>query len=419
MMATLTRRQLRPGSPVASHPRVGPTCCLLIGLLLLAMCRLPADAASVGADSPTAGISYTNYLEPRVPWSIHVVRIDRRNSAIEFQSAHAGGGAVGLSPLSAQIRQLKPELGAPLAAINGDFYQRDRAYAGDPRGLQIVDGEVISAPAGGVCFWIDALGHPHATNVQSLFEVVWTNGAKPAFGLNGERQPNGLQLYTPSLGHSTHTQGGRELVLERMPGSPWLPLRMAETYTARVREVRDSGDTPLTADVMVLSVGPTLARTLVPLEAGAVVKIVTASSPTLWGAKTALGGGPVLVRGGRRQSIAQPAVESYEVTSMLERHPRTAIGWNQASLFLVEVDGRQRKLSVGMTLDELSAYLVRLGCQEAMNFDGGGSATLWYDGQVRNSPCDGGERPIANSLIIVRRGPGHPPAPASAPSGSK
>jgi exopolysaccharide biosynthesis protein len=42
-----------------------------------------------------------------------------------------------------------------------------------------------------------------------------------------------------------------------------------------------------------------------------------------------------------------------------------------------------------------------LGCKEAMNFDGGGSATLWYDGQVRNSPCDRMEREIANCLVIV------------------
>jgi exopolysaccharide biosynthesis protein len=86
---------------------------------------------------------------------------------------------------------------------------------------------------------------------------------------------------------------------------------------------------------------------------------------------------------------------------MQERHPRAAVGWNDRYLFLVEVDGRQRGLSVGMTLDELARFLARLGCKEAMNFDGGGSATLWYDGQVRNSPCDRMEREIANCLVIV------------------
>jgi exopolysaccharide biosynthesis protein len=75
---------------------------------------------------------------------------------------------------------------------------------------------------------------------------------------------------------------------------------------------------------------------------------------------------------------------------------------------LVQVDGRQPRLSVGMTLEELGATMARLGCEEAMNLDGGGSATFWCDGRIRNSPCDGGERVIANSLVLVRR-PGQTP----------
>jgi exopolysaccharide biosynthesis protein len=48
---------------------------------------------------------------------------------------------------------------------------------------------------------------------------------------------------------------------------------------------------------------------------------------------------------------------------------------------------------------------VELGCQEAMNLDGGGSATLWYNGRVQNRPCDGYERPIANALVILKKTP--------------
>jgi exopolysaccharide biosynthesis protein len=70
------------------------------------------------------------------------------------------------------------------------------------------------------------------------------------------------------------------------------------------------------------------------------------------------------------------------------------------------VDGRQKGVSEGMTLKELAAYLVELGCQEAMNLDGGGSATIWYDGKVRNHPCDGYEREVANSLIVFKKSVG-------------
>jgi exopolysaccharide biosynthesis protein len=93
----------------------------------------------------------------------------------------------------------------------------------------------------------------------------------------------------------------------------------------------------------------------------------------------------------------------YHQHSMEQRHPRAAVGWNQQYFFLVEVDGRQWDLSVGMSLDELSDYLVRLGCEQAMNFDGGGSATLWFAGEVRNSPCERAEREISNCLAIIKR----------------
>jgi exopolysaccharide biosynthesis protein len=56
-----------------------------------------------------------------------------------------------------------------------------------------------------------------------------------------------------------------------------------------------------------------------------------------------------------------------------------------------------------MNYAELTALMRRLGCTEAMNLDGGGSSTLWLGGDVMNSPSDGRERLVANSLIVVSR----------------
>ena len=67
------------------------------------------------------------------------------------------------------------------------------------------------------------------------------------------------------------------------------------------------------------------------------------------------------------------------------------------------VDGRQRS-SVGMTYTELAKYMrEKLGCDEALNLDGGGSATLWVFGHVMNSPSEGRERPAANALVVTRK----------------
>jgi hypothetical protein len=363
--------------------------------------RSGAESFQVPLDS--SGLGYTNYRAAEVPWSIHVVQVARSNTQYEVHSVHAGKGALGLDTLSDQVSSLDSSIGTPVAAINGDFYQRERTYAGAPRGLQVVDGELISGPSAKISFWIDVTGEVHAGNVTSLFHITWPDGNATPFRLNGERPSNGVELYTPAVGRSTRTSGGTELVLERADGSAWLPLRLGKTYTAVVREVLDRGDTPMTPDRLVLSLGPGAVRRLAPVQPGALLGISTATTPALKGVKTALSGGPLLVRNGRRQRIDSGGPENYEFNSMFERHPRAAIGWNENSFFLVEVDGRQRNLSVGMTLDELGSFMAGLGCQEALNFDGGGSATIWFDGEVRNSPCDRAEREIANCLVIAKR----------------
>jgi hypothetical protein len=333
-----------------------------------------------------------------------LVRVDRSNALYEIRSVHAGGSALGLDTLSDQLSLFNGGQATPMAALNGDFYQRDRAYAGAPRGLQVVDGELLSAPSGSVSFWIDALGQAHTTNIDSQFQVIWPDATITPFGLNGERRSDSVEIYTPAAGASTRTRGGRELILGRDQTNRWLPLRLGLTYSARVLEIRDTGNTRLSPDQMVLSVGQNAVRRLPEVRPGDVLRLSTATLPALHGVRAAIGGGPVLVHNGKRQKPPSRAFESgtYEYASMFERHPRAAIGWNDHYFFMVVVDGRQR-LSIGMTLEELSEFLISLGCDEAMNFDGGGSATLWFEGEVRNNPCERAEREIANCLVVVAK----------------
>jgi hypothetical protein len=365
-----------------------------------------ADGQESGEFAP--GIAYTNYRYADVPWSIYVVRMNRADPSLGIRAPHAAGGVGGVSRVSDQMAALRQTGVEPLAGVNGDFYARDRsAYAGDPRGLQIVDGDLISAPIGGVAFWIDADGGLHLTNVVSEFKVTWPDGQSLPFGLNQARTDDAV-LYTPAMGVSTATRGGMEVVLEAADKGQWLPLPVGETLTARVREVRPTGNTRLAPDIMVLSLPPALAGRVQNLAAGGQLKLSTATTPVLRGAISAISGGPVLVRNGVAQRIQIPRGTGgvpYEFRSMVERHPRAAIGWNDRHFFLMQVDGRQRDLSMGMTLEELGKFaLKQLRVTDAMNLDGGVSATLWANGRVRNSPADHGqEKDLANSVAIVRQ----------------
>jgi len=67
------------------------------------------------------------------------------------------------------------------------------------------------------------------------------------------------------------------------------------------------------------------------------------------------------------------------------RYPRAALAVTEERLLLVACDGRTDR-DAGMTLPELGSALVKLGAIDALNLDGGGSASLVYDGRLRNRP---------------------------------
>ncbi|MBI2949358.1 MAG: phosphodiester glycosidase family protein [Verrucomicrobia bacterium] len=366
--------------------------------LALALAASLCTSAAAAPPEAGRGFSYKNDQGRGLPLSVHVLQVDRKRSDLELVTTLSQNEILGLGPLTQQIRTIRGERGRPLAAINGGFFSERGPYAGDPRGLQILDGELVSAPDGDACFWIDTNSQPRIGIVLSQLKVLWPSGSSTPLGLNEDRRMNGAVLYTPRYGSSTYTSGGRELVLERDGQNPWLPLRAGLTYSALVREIRETGNTRLGREIMVLSLAPHLVGRIQIPAAGSTLRLSIATTPDLKGVQTAMGGGPQLVRAGEVQPIAQ----SFFDHRSHQRHPRAAIGWNSKYFFLVAVDGRQPGLSMGMSLLELAAYMAKQGCDEALNLDGGGSVEFWLEGNILNSPCYGYERPTANALVLVQ-----------------
>ena len=362
---------------------------------VLVFCGLAAAQVNPRAEDSKSGYQYQRDEVGDVPWSIQVLKIDRSSLTqhLQFHTTFGNGKSIGLVPLPQQIQSFGQSSGKPIAAINGDYYQNKAPYKGDPKGIQITRGELISAPCDWTCFWMDAEGQPHMGVVKSQLSVKWPNGTVTPFGLNEQRLPDKCFLYTQAVGPSTSTSGGVELILERAASAPkWLPLEIGEEYVVTVREVREGGNTPTGPDKLILSIGPRAMRSVPKVQKGAVLRLSTGTEPSLKGCQTAISGGPALLRDGK------------DLTSWSAiRHPRTGLGWNKDTLFLVQVDGRQGGHSVGMTYSELAAYMQKLGCEQALNLDGGGSATFWMLGQVMNSPSQGKERGIANGLLLVQK----------------
>ncbi len=114
--------------------------------------------------------------------------------------------------------------------------------------------------------------------------------------------------------------------------------------------------------------------------------------------------GPALVEGG----AVVDGIEDVEVDTNFGNHsiqgeqPRTAIGViDDNHLVFVVVDGRSPGYSAGVTMTGLADIMIGLGATTAYNLDGGGSATLYYEGAVVNTPSNGGERATSDILYIA------------------
>ncbi|MDR0326563.1 MAG: phosphodiester glycosidase family protein [Oscillospiraceae bacterium] len=91
----------------------------------------------------------------------------------------------------------------------------------------------------------------------------------------------------------------------------------------------------------------------------------------------------------------------------VKRNPRTAIGQKGPLHYIfIVTNGRSNEIRSGMLFPELAEELLKRGCTMAYNLDGGGTSTIWYDGEVINTPSTNGvdlkERNISDIVYIPR-----------------
>ena len=108
--------------------------------------------------------------------------------------------------------------------------------------------------------------------------------------------------------------------------------------------------------------------------------------------------GPTLVK-----DYEIPASFNTPGLSQRAREPRVAIGQIDTLHYIILVVDAVRTNNTtigGMTFADLAKEFQNLGCKTAYNLDGGGSTTLYYKGQVINTPCGSGERKVSDIIYF-------------------
>lgn len=377
----------------------------LLPLLLLLQGQATKPAPHVWEKRLAPGLLYRMEWDPSIPRVVNALRITLRSPSIHAMTELAGhtvfedNPSKGRLTVSAMVKEDQA-----LAGINGDFFP----YTGDPLGVMVRDGELVSAP-----FFSkeDAAAHRagfgwgagSAMGFAKLKLTVQTPNDPPILvdGFDEACGSDRIVVDSPSAGLAI-AKAPNAFVVLTTTNAKWSPGASIDAVVQSVGANLTSQ--AVTENAVVLVASGRMAPQLGVLRQGESVKIsLDMSGFDFERYPNVIGGGPVVLRNG--QVFVDYAEERFKPVFAQNRHPRTAIGRTKSGdLWLVTVDGRS-KLSIGATLVELGTIMQDLGCVDAINLDGGNSTTMNLLGLTVNRPSDGIEREVANGILITGERP--------------
>lgn len=353
-------------------------------------------------------------------WHAAIIEIDPESFEGELRLALADNVVAGRRT----VPQISRESGA-LVAVNGSFFvmREEEGLVGDVTGTAVLRGKLLSEPIRGrTTVIIKNVPKISLRFDTSPMPVVlnWSDGASTE--LDGVNRAIGLTRNCGNLGDQPNEQAAHdvtctdsgELVL-LTPEAGFGPPDNAAVFklspdgrlSARSYATQSDGE-----DTYLVATGDRIAE--LSQRLGITDRVSVRTGFETDGPDTdALSGGPLLLMSG--EEVFSEALEGWTIAPSQSparrdemhrwinlRNPRTAIGRREdGTILIVVLDGRQPDRSVGATIDELRAVMVALGAVDAINLDGGGSATLALKGELSNVPSDPtGVRSVGDALLL-------------------
>jgi hypothetical protein len=350
------------------------------------------------------GIEYTYLQVPNSSYfyfitgsqSIHVIEVDP--SLYEIKPVKALDNGIGRE----SVFSISMRYGA-IASVNGGFFSIGGIFDGRACGaLKIHDWYALPFKPRGCIGWSLKQQMPLMDRLLVQINAGSSFRSFAVDGLNLPRKAGEVLLFTPSFHRTTLTNpDGEEAIV----------------VDGKIESIVRGGSSKIPENGFVVSIQEEnpLFQTLAvgePLTYSTqVFPLLDAASSNEWASLDyIIGGTPLLLY--HSDKIIDFESEQTIPTFLSHRHARTAIGLlpNGHWLFVV-VD--KTGLFGGMTIYELSRLMSELGCVDALNLDGGGSSTMVYEGEVKNSPrgdedeglTHGSVRRVSDAIVIVPKSP--------------
>ena len=315
-----------------------------------------------------------SYALPSGTVSARVVTVNMSDPRVTVKSAIVGNRLNATADFSSIVSYS----GGALAVINANFFESYEDIK-DPIGPVMVNGSFVYGNSGSITsMGITADGKTCYGRPSIFYRVITTDGgtAQQWSGYNFnvfEQSADASVVYTPARGESVPvTCAGAALTVRNGVTTDYRAVAVGETLT-------------IPADGYVLWMGsaftathyyqvPEMGRT-VALEP--YLRVEDEEGFTLDGVTSIISGAPRLVKDGAIETYLDPGFTEARFTTSVT--PRTAVG--------TTADGKLLLVSVpSASIQQMRELMLQLGCQDAINLDGGASTAMYYNGQTIAAP---------------------------------
>lgn len=425
---------------------------LIAGCVVAAVARRPDPAPAEVRTRLSANVTYNSTYVKKGRWMVHTVIADMRDPTLELRLGKGLENIAGLERVQNILHRfdsLQHGLAASLAGVNANFW---RAGSNHPMGPTVAEGVILRTDQykNWSSMAVTSDGRVHIDRFTVTAGIRTRFGLIPIEHFNYRYDSLSLSAYTSYFGSTvpfldtsgihlasqdTITDDSEsdsvvtavvDSVYSLSPESGTLKIQfrylrppLVNTLTPCRITAIDTSIMAIPADGGVLSFGKGRFPLFFSLFVGDTFSLESRVTPVLSSpVRIMTGGTPRIVRDGK-VSVEWQEEGLRKKRFITGHYARSAFGVsrNGNHVIMVTVEGSNRRVRRrGIGLADLGKLLIERGAWDALNFDGGGSATMVVN-NLTVAPASGTRysRKVTTALFLVENRKAKPAQPPGRP----